>query len=385
MNYTCRLSLGLEPGSNPRGSANDIVLAAYDVAAGLGQWRRVAATLAQMLAGPSLAILLFDDRTSAVEVLATAGTTDQGRIETYLTIIRRMANRPGAVSRRSASPRDNTDPTASTEMRWNSLSEPVTDHYLAGVSVNGVSDSRWLCVAVDIAGPAMVEEIHAAVDLVLPHFCRAAEMKRSLSAAAQRSFFSGAVFDRLPVGLVQLDRSEAVIYANAEADRLSRLREGLTISSGRARAASSADDAGLQAAIHQAADPRKGPFSRWLNVKRGESSRPYRVLVTTLSRSRAVEGDDSCCVLFIIDPERPSLIGSKAIAEAFGLTAAEAKVVAHLTMGMTLSEIAEKLKVSINTVRTLLARAMGKTTTNTQVALLRMVLTTLSLVGEITR
>ena len=44
-------------------------------------------------------------------------------------------------------------------------------------------------------------------------------------------------------------------------------------------------------------------------------------------------------------------------------------------------EIAADLKVSINTVRTLLARAMGKTGTNSQVALVRLVLTSFSPVG----
>ena len=75
------------------------------------------------------------------------------------------------------------------------------------------------------------------------------------------------------------------------------------------------------------------------------------------------------------------MISPEAVADAFGLTAAEAKVVARLAMGTSLPDIAANLKVTINTVRTLLARAMGKTATNTQVALVRLVLTNFSLVG----
>jgi DNA-binding CsgD family transcriptional regulator len=85
--------------------------------------------------------------------------------------------------------------------------------------------------------------------------------------------------------------------------------------------------------------------------------------------------------VLIADPERPAAITPEAIADAFGLTTAEARVVARLATGSSLPDIAGNLKVSINTVRTLLARAMGKTATNTQVALVRMVLTTFSLVG----
>ena len=75
------------------------------------------------------------------------------------------------------------------------------------------------------------------------------------------------------------------------------------------------------------------------------------------------------------------MISPDAIADAFGLTTAEAKVVARLAMGNSLPDIAGNLKVSINTVRTLLARAMGKTATNTQVALVRMVLINFGLIG----
>jgi DNA-binding CsgD family transcriptional regulator len=48
-----------------------------------------------------------------------------------------------------------------------------------------------------------------------------------------------------------------------------------------------------------------------------------------------------------------------------------------LAIGVALPDAAVQLGVSINTARTLLARAMTKTGTNSQIALVRMALTTL--------
>jgi DNA-binding CsgD family transcriptional regulator len=362
---------------------DEIVLAAYDLAVGLAGWRQLSATLAAALDSGNLVIFLFDDRTGAADLLASAGARDQDGIEAYLAIARTLAIRPADVSR----PTDPRRPrrlaagvTAARTARWNSLSGSIADRYLAGMAIAGECEALWLCVGVDVTHPMVAEEVHEKVDRVLPHLCRAAEIDRSLRAAAERSSFADSVFDRLPFGLVQLDHTAAVIHANAEADRISRLREGFTIASRRVRAGSPADDAALQGAIREAVASRKGPFARWLNIKRGKG-RPCRILVTTVPDAHVGGGRASCCVLFITDPERPAMIGPETIADAFGLTTAEAKVVARLAMGVSLPDIAGGLKVSINTVRTLLARAMGKTATNTQVALVRMVLTNFSLVG----
>lgn len=359
-----------------------VILAAYDIAVGSSGWRQLSGVLAEVLDARNLAIFLFDDRNGDFDLLSGTAASDPDRIGAYLAIARKMAARSGDASRPGERPcHHRAAGTASgRSVRWNSLSEPVAGGYLAGMAIGGAGDTPWLCVGVDIADPAGVEETHEKIERVLPHFCRAAGIDRHLRAAAERSAFSDTVFDRLPFGLMQLDHGATVVYANAEAERISRQRDGFAIASRKVRAGSSADDATLQSAIREAATSRKGSFSRWLSVKRGEG-RPYRVLVTNVSDGHGDAERASRCVVFVTDPERPSMISPEAIADAFGLTTAEARVVARLTMGISLPDIAGNLKVSINTVRTLLARAMGKTATNTQVALVSMVLTNFSLVG----
>jgi DNA-binding CsgD family transcriptional regulator/PAS domain-containing protein len=369
----------------PRGNIDEILLAAYDVAAGSMDWPQLSDSLAESLDGKSVTLFVLDERIGSASVLATSGTEGRDRIGAYLTIARKKAG-PMDASRRPEvreSRRVTTGSMASGVTRWNSLSEPGMD-YVAGMRLAGAGEELCLCIGVEVetANPILVDKVHEQVEILLPHFCRAAEIDRRLRAATERSNFSNAVFDRLPFGLVRFDENEAVIYANAEASRISRLREGFSIVAHRVRARSSADDIALQNAIREAVAAGGHPYTRRFNLKRDTGQRPYGLLLTTLSYPRAAEGHRPGCVLFITDGERPSTIGPEAVAEMFGLTMAEAKVVAHLAMGASLREVAGKLKVSINTARTLLARAMAKTGTNTQIGLVRMVLTTLSPIGD---
>ena len=181
---------------------DELVLAAYDVAIGLAGWRQLSATLADALDCKNLVIFLFDDRSGAADLLARTGAKDQDRIEAYLAIARKLAIRPGDASR-SAGPRRYRRLAAAATLaratRWSSLVESVADFYVAGMAMAGADEALWLCVGVDISNPTAAEEVHEKVERVLPHFCRAAEIGNGLRAAAERSSFSDAVFDRLPI------------------------------------------------------------------------------------------------------------------------------------------------------------------------------------------
>lgn len=364
---------------------DEIVLAAYDVAVGAAQWRHVAAPLAEVLDVRNLALILFDRQSGTADVLASAGARDHDRIKTYLASARKLALHatelffPSELQHHERAGRERQPVRVA---RWISLSHSGADCYLAGMAIGGAGEGAWLCIGVEIVEHMNAAEVREKVEGVLPHLCRAAEIERSLRNRARRLSFGQAILDRLPFGLVQFDRDGAVVHSNAEAERISRQHSVFQIASRPARSNASSDVAALQIAIRDALASRTGAFTRWLSVKRGKGQRPYRVLVTTLSDAQGGDGHASCCALFITDPERPVMIDHHAVADAFGLTSAEAKVVARLAMGSSLSDIAGDLKVSINTVRTLLARAMGKTGTNTQVGLVCMVLTTSTLIGR---
>jgi DNA-binding CsgD family transcriptional regulator len=373
--------------TNQRAMLDAIVLAAYDVAVGLMSWGQLAASLAELLDRRAVVLFLLDERTGGAEVLGQSRTDDDGGLDGYLATARKMVGRYGDAQRRYATGearRVAAGPVQGGAARWSSLSDLGAGDYVAGMQLANTGEELDLCIGIGEDGGERVSgaEMREQVDVVLPHFCRAAEIDRRLQAANARYHFSGAILDRLPFGLVQLDPTGAVIYANAEAHRMGRSREGLVIDPHGVRARTSAEDAVLQGAIRDALASRGRAYTRRLILKRGHGRRPCGLLLTTVSHPHGTEGDSSACVLFVTDPDSPSMIGPEAIADTFGLTAAEARVVARLAMGVSLPEIAAQLGVSINTARTLLARAMGKTGTNSQIALVRMVLTTLSPVGD---
>ena len=83
-------------------------------------------------------------------------------------------------------------------------------------------------------------------------------------------------------------------------------------------------------------------------------------------------------LLIITDPENVPRLDERALIALFGITLAEARVVALLVIGRSLREAAGELRINFETARTHLARACGKTDTASQVDLVRTVLVALS-------
>ncbi len=79
----------------------------------------------------------------------------------------------------------------------------------------------------------------------------------------------------------------------------------------------------------------------------------------------------------ITDPEQEVRAPHERLRELYGLTSAEARAVAELVAGHEPRAIAERLEISLNTVRVQLARAMAKTGTQRQSELVSLVTRTL--------
>jgi DNA-binding CsgD family transcriptional regulator len=80
-------------------------------------------------------------------------------------------------------------------------------------------------------------------------------------------------------------------------------------------------------------------------------------------------------MVLISDPEAKSGIPISVLSGLYGLTPAEARVVAALIAGRSLTEHARECGVSVETVRSHLKRAMAKTETRRQSELVRLIAT----------
>jgi DNA-binding CsgD family transcriptional regulator len=359
----------------------DILSQAYDVASGTASWLDVARALSDLLGGRRTVLFLLDARSDSVELLAGSTPNLKSVPERFVAIARRHGRRlkarlPGPALVGAGRSRPNVS-AVDDLAGWCAALE--TDQAFVGGHLLASAQSSYLCLACgpDEPGERLEPVDGAGIDMMLRHIARAAEVVRWLDTATAQLHAVSQVLDRFPVGIIQLDRNGAVTELNAAALRIAQVQNGLTITTAGVHAVTESDEARLQKAIEEAIAHRGGDFVKRLSIRRrnGVSS---GVVVSSIDRHRGVaRNGQSCCVLFVIDAEARHDLEPEAIVDLLGLTLAEARVVAALAMGTSLAEASTQLGITINTSRTLLSRAMSKTGTNSQIGVVRLVLTAL--------
>lgn len=143
-------------------------------------------------------------------------------------------------------------------------------------------------------------------------------------------------------------------WMNARAERMAAARDGLCVRDRKLAAVAAADDLRLASAIAQAARDREAVVT----LRRDGRLDPVIVRLSPLLRTRG-----EACVLAQIDlPHAPLDFDENAAIERFGLTRAEARIAcAVCARPGGLDEAAQRLGISINTVKTLLQRVYDKT------------------------
>jgi len=144
------------------------------------------------------------------------------------------------------------------------------------------------------------------------------------------------------------------------------------------RAAVPTESAALQRLIVRAASQTVDePSDGVLNVTRPAPHRPLNVLVAPLRPGMLrVAARGATVAVFVTDPDRSFPLSVQRVQRWLGLTPAEAALVVELMRGLRVEEAADTLKISVNTARTQLKRALAKTGTGRQLELLRLALGT---------
>ena len=149
---------------------------------------------------------------------------------------------------------------------------------------------------------------------------------------------------------------------------------------GRLPAVSATGKAALARAIHIAVETGLGTGvhpGQALAIERPSGASPHQVLVTPMHGLPArfdLGARRICAAIFVADPQTTPRASLDAVRERFGLTPAEAKVLAALVDGSSVREAAARLGVSERTVSTHLGRVFMKTGTHRQSELIRRVL-----------
>lgn len=198
--------------------------------------------------------------------------------------------------------------------------------------------------------------------LLAPHIRQALHLSRTnflqqelhlnAMAAAERSF--------MPFLLVD-ERSHA-LYQSPLAQRLIERWPGLSIERGRLHLAHPAHRARLRLALKMASDGTAVTQQALVLTPEGCQT-PIRLLVSPLlpgTPGDALWPDSRVLAVYLQDPTLHLDVDRELVAQLFGLTDAEARAAAGVSLGLDPKELAEQHQVSLHTVRTQLKSAMQK-------------------------
>ena len=210
----------------------------------------------------------------------------------------------------------------------------------------------------------------AALSRFIPHLVHAMEV-----AVRLQSHVGTTVLDTLPYGAVLLDEAERVVFANpAAAELLQSANAAVFCNAGRLMAREPAASRRLQAAIAAGLGVGGPVRGAQVSIRQSGSSDSLRVRVTPLPRvenawqalAEGGLGSARCLVLL-------SCAGTDTFARQYGLTPAEARVMAAIVVGKGLTVAARDLGIARSTAQSHLDKIFQKTRTNRQAELVSLV------------
>lgn len=215
-------------------------------------------------------------------------------------------------------------------------------------------------------GPFTNQQI-AIAHSALPHLKRVLKLRAVLDDAEAATAFAEASLDAFPTGLMRLDASGRLLYANRAAQAVIDRGDALTLRGGRLAALNEMMDTALREGI-QAALYRTRSMGAPLTLPRGEGAEPYVMTLAPISRR-----GQSQALAMINAPEALANVRQAQLGAVYQLSLAETALVMGLMEGKSLPEIAESRGASINTLRVQLRSVLRKTGATRQAELVAQV------------
>jgi len=229
-------------------------------------------------------------------------------------------------------------------------------------------------------GPWSDEELEL-VDVLVPHFQRAFRIHKEFTRLRLQEQAYLTALDHLVIGLVLLDDTARVVYANPMAERVLERHPAIQRVGSSTRAVDHEQAVKLQRLIQQAANDTgdiSEPSGGAIGLRHPDSPWPLPVLVTPIRRAGipgigAVAG--AHVALLMTDTEQSHPIAPDTLGEAYGLTPSEALVAIGIANGMSVDEIAQAHGTSHHTVRSQLKTIFSKLHVSRQAELVKVLLT----------
>jgi len=225
------------------------------------------------------------------------------------------------------------------------------------------------------AGAVTDDEV-ASLRLLGPHFRRAVEISNLLDIKTIEAATFASTFERLAAGVVLVDVEARLIHANAAARSMLEAADPIRIDHGRLNLPTSQASNALADAIARSAGDLQQMGQRGISIPgQMKDGRPSVAHVLPIKSGQIRSGLEQRAIaaVFIAPVDNAPQMPGAALALVYDLTPAETRVLELIVEGRTLLDVAQKLGISKNTVRTHLQHVFDKTRTKRQADLIRLV------------
>ena len=216
------------------------------------------------------------------------------------------------------------------------------------------------------------EDMDLATKLI-PHLQRAVAIYMRLQTASYREACLNSMIDNVNFAMITVDRTGKVVHLNAMAELLAQEHRIVDVLGGHLAIGGMKQDRLLQM-IEHACGIGQSPQAGMGMIRDDQGHPEMQLIVTPLVQEEYdgisdPSGPYALVVLKSLNIEGP--LSETLLHDLYGLTPAETRLSTMLLQGATLSEIAEQVAVSMNTVRTQLKSIFAKTGIKRQADLVR--------------
>lgn len=217
----------------------------------------------------------------------------------------------------------------------------------------------------------------ALLNLLVPHLQRAFQINSYLFQVTSETNAACDILHRLFVAIILVDASGKPVFINSQAETVLAAGNSLTITPQGLQAPVWADTQALYKLIFDASLlPQKTGGA--LSISSPSSPYPLSILVMPVNKENdfgfGIDTSQVTAALFIGTEGEEHNFSLEVLCQLYGLTQAEARLAGELASGHSMEKIAEKFKLSKNTIRTQLKSCFQKTGVNRQTELVKLVL-----------
>jgi DNA-binding CsgD family transcriptional regulator len=238
------------------------------------------------------------------------------------------------------------------------------------------SDVGMVNLTRPIHKPEFDERDRQRLEILAPHVQRAVQIQQRLSAAEKERALTHEMLERLDVGIMILEVDSRLVFANAIARRVLQSGHDVTIAQGRVRPRYEAKNPRFAKMVRDAASTSIGQGTSaggFLSIQRPESA-PLALLVSPYPAPEGTPGHEwGAALILFADPDVRTPVPERALAQMFGLSPAQTRLVATLVAGETMADYADAVGVTMNTAKTQMRQIFLKVGVNRQADLIRAV------------